>query len=115
MDEMFSYLISYAGGLHTLEIRDNMMDCQEQEDNAGYRFWDQIVPHRNGSLKALRIYPWYEGEWCYGPETAAAIRQCLSLHYFGIAVRSVDLVWAEAKLYLSSANNAVKYLELREP
>ncbi|MCJ1348925.1 hypothetical protein MMC31_007158, partial [Peltigera leucophlebia] len=115
MDEMFSYLISYAGGLQTLEIRDIMMDCQEQEDNAGYRFWDQIVPHHKGSLRALHIYPWYEGEWCYGPETAAAIRQCLSLRHFGIAVRSVDSVWAKARLSLTSANDATKYLDPREP
>ncbi|MCJ1349207.1 hypothetical protein MMC31_007443 [Peltigera leucophlebia] len=115
MDEMFSYLISYAGGLHTLEIRDIMMDCQEQEDNAGHRFWDQIVPHHKGSLKELRIYPWYEGEWCYGPETAAAIWQCWSLHQLGIAVRSVNSFWAKDKLSLTSANTAIKALDLREP
>ncbi|MCJ1345860.1 hypothetical protein MMC31_004069 [Peltigera leucophlebia] len=115
VDEMLSYLISYAGGLHTLEIRDIMMDSQDQENNSGYRFWHQIVPHHKDSLRTLLIHPWYEGEWCYGPETAAAIRQCLSLQNLGLAVRSVDSAWAKAKRSLSSANDPIKYLDLREP
>lgn len=67
MDEMLSCLISYGDGLQTLEIGNIMMDCQDQEDKAGYRFWDQIAPHHKGSLKLWSIYPLYEGEWCYGP------------------------------------------------
>ena len=77
MDEMFSYLISYVEELQTLEIRNIMIDCQEQEDKAGYRFWHEIVPHHQSSLKVLCIYPWFEGEWCYGPEAAAALSQCV--------------------------------------
>lgn len=38
MDEMFSYLISYVGELQTLEIRNIIIDCQDQDDKAGYRF-----------------------------------------------------------------------------
>ena len=115
MDEMFSYLISYVGGLQTLEIRNIMMDCQGQEDKAGHRFWDQIVPHHKGSLKVLCIYPWYEGEWCYGPEAAAALSQCLSLRNLTIAGRIVGSAWAEAKLSLTRTNKVIKSFDLSEP
>lgn len=72
MDELFSYLISYGDVLQNLKIDSIMMDSQDQEDKAGYRFWDQIVPHHKGSLKVLCITPLCEGEWCYGPAAAAA-------------------------------------------
>lgn len=52
MDEMLSYLISYAEGLQILEIRHIKMDSENLEESAGRRFWDQIVPHHKNSLKA---------------------------------------------------------------
>ncbi|MCJ1347102.1 hypothetical protein MMC31_005323 [Peltigera leucophlebia] len=92
MDEMFSYLISYSGGLQTLGINNIIMECKSHEDSAGNRFWDQIVPHHKGSLKALYISSRYEGAWCYGPKPTMAIRQCLSLCKFNIAARRDDPV-----------------------
>lgn len=115
MDEMFSYLVSYSDGLQTLVISDILIDCPNQEDNAGYSFWDQIVPNHKSSLKTLSIRPWYEGEWCYGSNSATAIGQCVSLQNLAIAVRNVDLVGAEAELSLTSANEANKYHDSREP
>ena len=117
MDEMFSYLLSCAAGhrLQTLEIRNIMMDCQNQEESAGRRFWNEIVPHHCSSLRVLSIQPCYEGEWCYGPEVAAAIRQFSSLRNLTVAVRSVDSTWAKAELSLASANKATENLDLEEP
>lgn len=114
MDEMFSYLISYVGELQTLEIRNIIIDCQDQEDKAGYRFWHEIVPHHQSSLKVLCIYTWYEGEWCYGPETAAALSQCLSLRNLSIAGRSVGTAWAKAKLSLPRTNKVIKVYNVGE-
>lgn len=115
VEEMFSYLISYVGELQTLEIRNIMIDCQDQEDKAGYRFWHEIVPHHQSSLKVLRIYPWFEGEWCYGPEAAAALSQCLSLLNLSIAGRSIGSAWAEAKLSLPRTNKVITPCDVREP
>lgn len=114
MDEMFSYLISYVGELQTLEIRNIMIDCQGQEDKAGYRFWHEIVPHHQSSLKVLCIYPWFEGEWCYGPEAAAALSQCLLLRNLTIAGRSVGSAWAEAKLSLPRTNEVIEFYDIGE-
>lgn len=109
---MLSYLISYAGGLQILEIRHIKMDSEE---SAGCRFWDQIMPHHEDSLKALVVIPCCEGAWCYGPMFAAAIQQCLLLRNLTIAVSLVGSAWAEAKLSVASANKVVQYLYLGEP
>lgn len=115
MEEMFSYLTSYEGGLQSLKIGRIMMDCQDQEDKAGYRFWDEVVPHHKGSLKELWIYPWYDGEWCYGPAASAAISQCSSLRFLLIADRSVGSAWAGAKLSLTGTKRVIKSVSGREP
>ncbi|MCJ1342715.1 hypothetical protein MMC31_000903 [Peltigera leucophlebia] len=115
MDEMFSYLISYADGLEILEIRHIKMDSENLEESAGRRFWDQIVPHHKNSLKTLVVMPNFEGAWCYGPMFAAAIQQCFLLRNLTIAVRRVDSAWAEAKISLASANKEVQYVYLGEP
>lgn len=114
MDELFSYLISYGDVLQDLKIDSIMLDSQDQEDKAGYRFWDQIVPHHKGSLKVLCITPLCEGEWCYGPAAAAAISQCLSLRSLNMSCRKVEPEWARAKLSLASTKKVIESLNLTE-
>ncbi|MCJ1349111.1 hypothetical protein MMC31_007347 [Peltigera leucophlebia] len=115
MDEMFSYLTSYGSVLQTLEIRKILMDCQEQEDKAGHRFWDQVVLHHKGSIKVLCVYPVYEGEWCYGQAAASAISQCSSLRNLTIANHTIGSAWANAKLSPESIKTVIKCLNVREP
>lgn len=62
----------------------------------------------------LCIYTWYEGEWCYGPETATALSQSLSLRNLSIAGRSVGTAWAEAKLSLPRTNKVIKVCNVGE-
>lgn len=89
MEEMLDYLSSYKG-LMTLAIRGIMMDCQDQENGAGDRFWQQVVPRHKDSLTRLIIQPCYEGAWCYGPTAAEAILQCLPLYDLAVGTCGMD-------------------------
>ena len=78
MNELLDYLSSYRG-IESLVIRGIMKDCHYQEDDAGLRFWDQIVPLHKSSLTELYIQSCYEGSWNFGPSTDEAIEQCSSM------------------------------------
>ncbi len=64
MDEMFAYLLSYTG-LRELAILAIQFDRQDQEEIAGSRLWQRIVPHHKDTLTALAVVPCYEGVCCY--------------------------------------------------
>ena len=81
MNEMVDYLSSYRG-IKTLVIRGIMKDRQDQEDGAGVRFWDKIVPLHKDSLTKLHIQPYYEGSWSFGPSKEEVKEQCSSLGKF---------------------------------
>jgi hypothetical protein len=107
-------LVSYTG-LRKLEIRGIKMDQQDLENSAGYKLWNQIVPHHKDTLTELVIAPCYEGGWCYGPAAAETIPRCSSLRRLTLSVCDVDSSWAEAKLSRASGNDNVQFRDLYEP
>jgi hypothetical protein len=113
IDNMFTYLLSYAG-LRRLAIRRLEMDTQEMEDKAAQRFWHKVVPHHRNSLTMLFIESEFESEWCYGPGAAASLRECSSLRDLTVSVCSVNSFWAKAELS-RARNNKIEFHDLQEP
>jgi hypothetical protein len=114
MDEMFTYLLSYAG-LKRLEISDLRMDSQGAEDRAARRFWREIIPRHRDCLTTLSITSRFRSGWCYGPPAADELQQCSSLRDLTISVCSVNSSWAEAKLSRARKYDKIEFRDLEEP
>ncbi|KAN0072933.1 hypothetical protein V8E54_009047 [Elaphomyces granulatus] len=114
IDNMFTYLLSYTG-LQRLAIRGLRMDTQEMEDKAAQRFWYKIIPHHRDSLTTLFVNSKYEGEWCFGPRAAPALRKCSSLRDLTISMCSVNVSWAKATLSRARKYNNIEFNDLQEP
>lgn len=96
MDEMLSYLLSYTG-LEILEIQGVSMVDLSSEDDAGDRFWLEVVPKHHESLVSLCIEYAHEGAWCYGPHASRALSKCSRLEHLTLVVGSASSDWTELK------------------
>lgn len=95
-NEFFEYLQSYTG-LQKLSIKFFRMEDQRVEDDAGARFWQKVLPHHVDTIVKLKVKPYYEGSWCYGPMVSAVLVQCLALKELQICSAKVDPAWATEK------------------
>jgi hypothetical protein len=94
---LFQYLLSFTG-LEKLEIEINVNIELYSENDAGLRFWEQVVPHHKDTLLELQIIPKYVGDWCYGPSAAEAIESCSRLTKLKVGVCNMDSSWASQKI-----------------
>ncbi|KAL4876115.1 hypothetical protein BJY04DRAFT_223338 [Aspergillus karnatakaensis] len=101
--DLLSYLTSYTG-LKSLRLPSVLMSDERQENDAGNRFWRDVIPNHHATLEELHIEPIYEGSWCYGPPAAEALQVCHALQKLTISMRYPDLSWQQEQWNATQAS-----------
>jgi hypothetical protein len=94
-ESLIEFLLSYKG-LVVLCL--SKMGPRNRDCNDGQRFWTEVVPNHQSTLRDLEVGAKVEGNWCYGPAAAHAIDEC-SLDSLEVSVCEMDSRWASSRLY----------------